>query len=821
MAVDFDGFRFDEEARRQRAENLGGANGIRQIFVTLAPAGAPDHALLEVEFFNANHLAGPPPLATFTVSGGVRRPAGPHPGDVRVTQMQAGAAPNRLRLRVEPVGDYSVYTLHVPQGNFDPLFSAAPFKFRPGCFNLNCAPDWAGPDAPEEAPAIDYLARDYDSFRHVMMTWMERRVPGWQPTSEADLDQVLIDLVSADADELADFQDRVMNEAYFPRVRKRVSLARHARLMDYHVHQGNQASTWVALTVNTPTFLVPRGAGAWSGKRWNDADAVIFAFVRDQLCQQALNELHLYRWDDTVSALEAGATAADLTPATPLTTAAQANALVAALQAPEVTRLLLEEALNPETGTPNGRDPTARQIVRLPPPGPQRAQAVQDPVAGRWCVRVRWLAEDALTRRYCFVTRCTGQPLVTGVSRFYGNLAEAAHGRPHVTTFRPAGAALAGLDLATFEGSSEAHHEPAHWGTVCRLPRAPLAYRDTPPGGERPTATTLEVTVSGFAGAWEERIDLIDSEGDDEHFLVETDEESRSLVRFGNGVNGAPLPPDVVVTCRYQVGQGTAGNIGADALTGFDPAALPGVVRIWNPLDVVNGRDPEPAAEVLRRAPEAYRVRQLRAVTLEDYAERAEALPGVANAAARYRWAGSWRTVQVAIDPVGAATLTRELRRRVADHLEAVRLIGEDLEILPAVYVPLDIKLRLCAHPRYWPEHLRMTLEMEFSDGWTADGRRGFFHPDLWTFGQPLYASQVIGRALAVPGVDRVLSLSMRRWNPGAGGGLTTVVLAPGDLPDSLIERIDVGAFEIIRVENDPDRLERGRILFEILGGRR
>jgi hypothetical protein len=821
MPVEFDGFKFDSEARRQRSENLGAVNGIRQIFVTLAPAGTPTHALLDVEFFNANHLAGPPPAATFTVTGGVRRRAGPDPGEVRVTQVQAGAGPNVLRLRVEPIGDYSVYTLHVPQGDFDPLFSAAPFKFRPGCFNLNCAPDWAGPDAPADEPAIDYLAKDYDSFRHVMMTWVERRVPDWRPTSEADLDQVLIDLVSADADELSDFQDRVMNEAFFPRVRKRVSLARHARLMDYHVHQGNQASTWLALILNTPSFVVPRGAGVWSGVRWNDPQAVIFAFVRDQLCQQGLNELELYRWDDTVTALEAGATAADLTPAVPLTTAAQANALVTLLQAPEVTRLLIEEVLNPETGTANGHDKTARQILRLSPPGPARAQAVEDPVAGRWCVRVRWLDEDALTRRYCFVTRCTGQPLVTGVSRFYGNLAEASHGRPHQTTFRAPGAPLGGLDLRAFTGLSEAHHGAVHWGTVCRLPQLPLAYRDTPPGGERQTATTLEVSVSGFAGNWAERIDFIASEGDDEHFIVETDEEGRSLVRFGNGVNGAPLPLDAVVICRYQVGQGTAGNVGADALTGFAPADLPGVDRVWNPLDVSNGRDAEPAAEVLRRAPEAYRVRQLRAVTLKDYAQRAEELTGVANAAARYRWTGSWRTVQVAIDPVGTTVLTPQLRRQAADYLEAVRLIGEDVEILPAVYVPLDIKLRLCAHPRYWPEHLRMTLEMEFSDGWTADGRRGFFHPDQWTFGQALYASQIIGRGLAVPGVDRVLSLSMRRWNPGPGGGLTTIVLAPGDLPDSLLERLDMGAFEIIRVENDPDRLERGRILFEILGGRR
>ena len=40
-----------------------------------------------------------------------------------------------------------------------------------------------------------------------------------------------------------------MNEAYLATARKRVSLARHARLMDYHIHQGNQASTWLAIEI--------------------------------------------------------------------------------------------------------------------------------------------------------------------------------------------------------------------------------------------------------------------------------------------------------------------------------------------------------------------------------------------------------------------------------------------------------------------------------------------------------------------------------------------------------------------------------------------
>ena len=207
-------------------------------------------------------------------------------------------------------------------------------------------------------------------------------------------------------------------------------------------------------------------------------------------------------------------------------------------------------------------------------------------------------------------------------------------------------------------------------------------------------------------------------------------------------------------------------------------------------------------------------------MTLADYAARAEELTGVAHARSRYAWTGSWRTVRVVIDPAGTTVLDPELASTIEAYLDAVRLIGEDIEVRPAQYVPLDIKLTLCAHPRYWPEDLRAVLEMEFSDGYTPDGRRGFFHPDLWTFGQPLHASQIIGRALAVTGVERMLSLSMRRWNPGRGGGLIVVTLTPDQLPASLVEKLEVGPFEIIQVVNDPSRLETGRILFEILGGR-
>src|SRR4030095_13512090 len=119
----------------------------------------------------------------------------------------------------------------------DPFFSTLGFKFRPGCFTNDCAPTLKGRPA-EPGPAINYLATVYDTFRHALMVAMAERVPGWKSTSEADHDQVLIDLFAAAADEMSDYQRRVVAEASLPTARKRVSLARQARLVDYHLHEG-------------------------------------------------------------------------------------------------------------------------------------------------------------------------------------------------------------------------------------------------------------------------------------------------------------------------------------------------------------------------------------------------------------------------------------------------------------------------------------------------------------------------------------------------------------------------------------------------------
>ena len=872
------------ERARQMTDSPGpnAPNGIKLLRV--AVFNPIDTAILDVHFYNPNYLAAIVARYTannsraksiFPITGGTRVHAGSATGQVQVDS--TGNPPNAaitlpdaakpvLRLVVKPIGDYSTYTLGLSTTGIsdtliDPLFGEIRFKFRPGCFNNKCAPEWEAALPPFEEPVIDYFAKDYGSFRQTMIAAMSSRVPGWQPTSEADLDMVLAELFSVAADELSDYQDRVMNEAYLASARKRVSTARHARLMDYHIHQGSQASTWLALEIEHDTgqksFEIEPGLEVWAGpddnavfaKETDLAVHFISKYEAAQKVHQYLNNIGLYTWSDTITSLAAGSTRADLKlyrklylghTAAPIrvTTKVAAEEIRDLIKSKRVRYLLIQEHLNPKTGKATGRNPAKRQLLRLIPEG---AEAINDPITNEWFVRVRWEKTDALHHDYCFTVDCpadnpgTAIGKIDGVSLFHGNLVEVFHGRRQTTVFKDEGDSLVinpALPLE-FHYERNPHGEPVRWGVVCRLPEVPLAYKQTTPGGDFPPVSTLDVTVETSGGGqdvWDEVPSFIHSDDSSEHgdhFVVETDENWRSIIRFGNGKNGRELPDGAKVTCSYQYGMPLDGNVGADKIVNFDAATVVGdpvlpainLRACWNPFDVTNGIGREPIAEIIRRVPEAYRYRQLRAVTLADYVARAEEIAGVSRAAARYAWSGSWRTVRVTIDPVGTNELSYELRKTVADYLKAVRLIGEDLEIRPPVFVPLEINVVLCAKPDVWPQNIRFVLEREFSAGWTPDGQKGFFHPDEWTFGQPLYASQIIGRAIQVKGVDhaegqktsvggveKTISVSIKRWN------------APFTATDSLTQ---LNYNEIIQVMSDPDHMEHGFIRFEVKGGRR
>jgi len=103
---------------------------------------------------------------------------------------------------------------------------------------------------------------------------------------------------------------------------------------------------------------------------------------------------------------------------------------------------------------------------------------------------------------------------------------------------------------------------------------------------------------------------------------------------------------------------------------------------------------------------------------------------------------------------------------------------------------------------------VQQALQAAFGAGARSDGTLGFFHPDRYTFGQPVVLSQVFATALDVPGVSSVLDVMRFQRQGEASRGET--------------ERGFIGMhrLEIARLDNDPSVCERGRLTFVLEVGR-
>ena len=193
-------------------------------------------------------------------------------------------------------------------------------------------------------------------------------------------------------------------------------------------------------------------------------------------------------------------------------------------------------------------------------------------------------------------------------------------------------------------------------------------------------------------------------------------------------------------------------------------------------------------------------------MTADDYARAAERHPDVQRAAARFRWTGSWYTAFVSLDRKGGRPVDDEFIVEMRHHLDRFRMAGFDLEIRPPVFVPLEIRLRVCVDANYERSAVRRTLADEFSNRRLPGGQLGLFHADNWTFGQPVYLSHLYERATAVAGVNAVSVDVFKRW-----GRPETTELQDG--------RIGMGDQEIARLDNDPSLRENGLIEFDLEGG--
>jgi predicted phage baseplate assembly protein len=313
------------------------------------------------------------------------------------------------------------------------------------------------------------------------------------------------------------------------------------------------------------------------------------------------------------------------------------------------------------------------------------------------------------------------------------------------------------------------------------------------------------IQLQGPGGAWFPRYDLLDSAAFSAEFVVETEDDGSAWLRFGDDVHGQRPNSDERFTAEYRAGNGRIGNVGADALAhvvgvGFN------IARVRNPLPATGGEDPETLDHVRAFAPQAFRTQQ-RAVTERDYADVAERdTSAVQHAQATFRWTGSWHTAFVTVDRVAGQPVDAPFATALRDRLEPFRMAGYDVEINAPRFVSLDIQVRVCVAPHYFRADVQESLLRELGAGTLPDGRHGLFHPDNFSLGQPLYLSQLYDAAMRVEGVASVDIVRFQRW-----GKVPNQELANGT--------IRAARLEILRLENDPNFPEHGRLELVMLGG--
>ncbi|QXJ21264.1 putative baseplate assembly protein [Actinomadura graeca] len=287
---------------------------------------------------------------------------------------------------------------------------------------------------------------------------------------------------------------------------------------------------------------------------------------------------------------------------------------------------------------------------------------------------------------------------------------------------------------------------------------------------------SISVTVDepGGTTAWTEVPSLAASTPVDRHYVSRRDAAGGAEIRFGDGVNGMVPPPagptsPVLITARYRVGGGRAGNVGAGQA--FVPAGQQ-IRQAVNPRAAAGGAEAEDLERARALAPRLYRS-QDRAVTLDDHADIARLVPGVGKVKPV---SASWNEVVLHVAPAGrVAPPSETLVRDVLAHFERYRMATQLVTVVGPAEADVYLAARVWAQPYFTRAAVRRAVEE------AVGGYLGFEQVD---FGQRIFLSRIYD---LLQDLEQVASLTVVKF--GRDPALPAdIVTAPQVEPTGIIE---------------------------------
>ena len=276
------------------------------------------------------------------------------------------------------------------------------------------------------------------------------------------------------------------------------------------------------------------------------------------------------------------------------------------------------------------------------------------------------------------------------------------------------------------------------------LRQPPLTHvsAPTPGGGE----STLDLWINDQR--WREVSSLHGLSPTDRAYVVQTDDDGNTTVRFGDGTTGARPPTGQHnVRATYRQGIGVGGMVKARQLSLLMTRPL-GVREVMNPLDATGAADPETRDDIRSNAPLAIRTLD-RIVSLQDYEDFARAFSGIGKALAAWMWNGSKRGVLITVAGAGGAVV--EATSQLSENLgRAIRNAGDPFVPFRVVsYRPAFFKLaaRVKVDNSYRSEPVVQGVQERVRKSFSFESRE---------FGRPVAFSEVIAVMQHEKGVEAV-----------------------------------------------------------------
>ncbi len=226
---------------------------------------------------------------------------------------------------------------------------------------------------------------------------------------------------------------------------------------------------------------------------------------------------------------------------------------------------------------------------------------------------------------------------------------------------------------------------------------------------------------------------------------------------FGDGINGAIPPKDSEILINYRFGGGVKGNVPAGMMTEIDKKG----VTVMNPYPASGGRDAENIDAAFLLFKRDLQV-PYRAVGREDIEYLVLNTPGLRVARAHVLLEGE-NTLKIIAVPYSLSGNPRpgaRFKRLVCEHLNMHRLITTDLVVIDPRYVRVSVKAEITVGEGFKPNLVRDAV-IEALDSFLSPIQR---KPagNAWTFGRPVYQSEVYEVIDKVEGVNCVMDLVLR-----------------------------------------------------------